>query len=69
LSFDQTAGTSNGKVHIAPVVLREIRIGDLAVERVAAAVVESSGQSVLGMSFLSRLKSFEIGSGTLTIDW
>jgi aspartyl protease family protein len=65
LVFDQNASTSNGKVRIAPVVLREAQIKDLSVERVPAAVVETLGQ----MSFLGRLKSFEIRSGVLTIDW
>jgi clan AA aspartic protease (TIGR02281 family) len=68
LHFDQTATTSNGPVRVAPVVLREIRIDDLSVERVPAAVIDGLAQSVLGMSFLARLKSFEISSGALTID-
>jgi clan AA aspartic protease (TIGR02281 family) len=69
LAFDQTASTSNGQVRIALVVLRDIQIDDLSVERVPAAVVASAGQSVLGMSFLSRLKNFAISNGTLTIEW
>ena len=68
LVFNQTANTSNGEVRIAPATLRQIQIDDLTVERVPAAVVERLGQSVLGMSFLARLKSFEIRSGVLTID-
>ena len=68
LTFDQTVSTSNGPARYAPVVLREIRIDDILVERVPAAVIDGVGQSVLGMSFLARLKSFEIRSGALTID-
>ena len=69
LAYDQTANTGKGKVRIAPVILKEIQIGELSVERVPAAVIEGGGQSVLGMSFLARLKSFEIRNGALTIDW
>ena len=65
--FRRAAG--KGKVPIAPVILKEIQIGELSVERVPAAVIEGGSQSVLGMSFLARLKSFEIRNGALTIDW
>lgn len=71
LKYDHTAYTGNGPVRIALVTLREIRIADLAVQRVPAAVAENGKQkqSVLGMSFLARLKNFAIGDGTLTIEW
>jgi hypothetical protein len=49
------------------VLLREIRIGDLAIEKVQGAVIDSLGQSVLGMSFLGRLKGFEMRDRVLTI--
>lgn len=69
LNFSQRANTGNGPVKVAPVLLRQIRIDDLTVERVPAAVIESIPQSVLGMSFLERLKSFEIRGGALTFNW
>jgi predicted aspartyl protease len=43
-------------VHFAPVMLREVRIGQLSIENVPAAVIENLDQSLLGMSFLKRLK-------------
>ena len=69
LVFDQIMQTGNGPVHAAPVLLREIRIGDVAIEKVQGAVIDSLGQSVLGMSFLGPLKGFEMRDRVLTIDW
>lgn len=69
LSFNQLTQTANGWVHFAPVMLREVRIGPLSIENVPAAVIENLDQSLLGMSFLKRLKSFEMREGALTISW
>ena len=67
LVFNQITQTANGRIHFAPVVLREVRIEQLSIENVPAAVIENLDQSLLGMSFLRRLKSFEMREGTLTI--
>jgi len=69
LVFNQVTQTANGRVRFAPVMLREIRIEQLAIENVPAAVIENLDQSLLGMSFLKRLKSFEMREGALTISW
>jgi aspartyl protease family protein len=69
LVFNRVVQTANGQARAALVLLREIRIGELSVEKVQAAVIESLGQSVLGMSFLGRLKGLELRDGILTIDW
>jgi aspartyl protease family protein len=69
LSFNQLTQTANGRVHFALVMLREVRIGQLSIENVPAAVIENLDQSLLGMSFLKRLKSFEMREGALTISW
>ncbi len=69
LVFDQLTQTANGRVRFAPVTLREIRIEQLSIENVPAAVIENLDQSLLGMSFLKRLKSFEMREGALTISW
>jgi aspartyl protease family protein len=69
LSFNQLTQTANGRVRFAPVMLREVRIGQLSIENVSAAVIENLDQSLLGMSFLKRLKSFEMREGALTISW
>jgi aspartyl protease family protein len=69
LVFDKTTTTANGVVRVAPVILREIRIEQLSVENVAAVVDANLSGSLLGMSFLSRLKSFEMREGALTFSW
>jgi aspartyl protease family protein len=69
LVFNQLTQTANGRVRFAPVILREIRIEQLSIENVPAAVIENLDQSLLGMSFLKRLKSFEMREGALTISW
>jgi clan AA aspartic protease (TIGR02281 family) len=69
LSFSQTANTSNGQVKVAPFILQQVQVDDITVEHVPAGVIDGLSQSVLGMSFLARLKSFEIKGGALTLDW
>jgi aspartyl protease family protein len=69
LVFNQITQTANGRVRFAPVMLREVRIGQLSIDNVQAAVIENLDQSLLGMSFLRRLKSFEMREGALTISW
>jgi len=69
LVFNQVMHTSNGMVRAASILLREIRVEKLSIRDIRAAVIEKADQSVLGMSFLSRLKSFQLRQGTLTLDW
>jgi clan AA aspartic protease (TIGR02281 family) len=69
LVFNQRSQTANGLVREAPVTLREIRIEQLSIDNVSAAVNENLTVSLLGMSFLRRLKSFEMRDGALTISW
>jgi len=69
LVFNQLTQTANGRVRFASVMLREVRIEQLSIENVPAAVIENLDQSLLGMSFLKRLKSFEMREGALTISW
>ena len=69
LVFNQRSQTANGFAREAPVTLREIRIDKLSIDNVSAAVNENLTVSLLGMSFLKRLKSFEMREGTLTISW
>ena len=69
LVFNQRSQTANGLAREAAVTLREIRIDRLSIDNVSAAVNENLNMSLLGMSFLRRLKSFEMREGTLTISW
>jgi aspartyl protease family protein len=68
LSFIRTCCTANGSVSGAPVALREIRIGAIALANVRASI--NGGEpdhSLLGMSFLGRLAAFGFENGTLTL--
>jgi aspartyl protease family protein len=69
LAYTRRANTANGPVRMAPVILREIRIGQLSIAAVPAAVLENLNMSLLGQSFLNRLHSYEMHHGQLTITW
>jgi aspartyl protease family protein len=69
LAFSGRVETANGTTRMAPVTLREIRIGQLSIYDVHAAVLENLNVSLLGMSFLSRLQGYEMRDGKLTISW
>jgi clan AA aspartic protease (TIGR02281 family) len=69
LVYNKTSMTANGVVRVAPVLLREIRIQQLSVENVPAVVDPNLNGSLLGMSFLSRLKSFQMREGELSFSW
>jgi len=69
LRFDHRSQTANGTARNALVTLREVRIEQLSIDNVPAWVTENSKLSLLGMSFLKRLKSFEMREGALTISW
>ncbi len=68
LDFDSEIRTAGGVVYGAPVTLASIRIGRVKVENVNA-VILSSGleQSLLGMSFLGELNSYEVRQGQMII--
>jgi len=67
--FTAQLRTANGVVEAAPVRLPEIRVGDILVENVDAVVLPRGrlGTSLLGMSFLRRLRGFEMSQGRLTL--
>jgi aspartyl protease family protein len=69
LAFTGQVNTANGAARIAPVTLREVRIDQLSLYDVSAAVLENLDISLLGMSFLRRLQSYEMRAGKLTITW
>jgi aspartyl protease family protein len=69
LLYSARVNTANGAARMAPVTLREIRIGQLSVYDVPAAVMQNLNVSLLGMSFLTRLQGYEMRDGKLTINW
>jgi aspartyl protease family protein len=69
LVFNGRVETANGSARMAPVTLRELRIDQLSIYDVPAAVLENLNVSLLGMSFLNRLQGYEMRDGKLTISW
>jgi clan AA aspartic protease (TIGR02281 family) len=70
LGFTQRYSTANGEVRGAPVVLREIRIGQLNLFDVSASVNEAPLEvSLLGMSFLEQLSGYQVERGRLILRW
>ncbi|HYP35922.1 MAG TPA: TIGR02281 family clan AA aspartic protease [Stellaceae bacterium] len=69
LVFNRRVSTANGSARMAPVTLREVRIGQLSIYDVPAAVLENLNISLLGMSFLGRLQGYEMRDGKLSINW
>jgi aspartyl protease family protein len=67
LNYTVNIDTANGRTRAAPVTLDRIAIGDLT-ERSVEALVAQPGAlrtSLLGMSFLNRLQSWEVRGGRL----
>jgi aspartyl protease family protein len=70
LHFTQKFQSANGTVRAAPVELRELRIGQLRLFDLEASV--NGGPlpiSLLGMSFLQRLSSYEVARDRLILRW
>jgi aspartyl protease family protein len=69
LSFTVAVQTANGTAYAAPVRLREIAIGPIAFDGIEALVAKpgSLNESLLGMSFLKRLKSYEVVGDFMTL--
>jgi aspartyl protease family protein len=63
--------TANGAIQAAPTRLNMVEIGSGLVVRDVAAVVMPDGalsENLLGMSFLSRLRRFEVADGKLVLE-
>ncbi len=67
--FDVKMATANGVVLVAPVLLKEVAIGDIVVRDVRAVVVPEDRLqvSLLGMTFLSKLSRFEVSGDRLIL--
>jgi aspartyl protease family protein len=62
--------TANGVVRAAPTTLDMVEIGDIMVRDVPAVVMPDGAlsESLLGMSFLSRLRHFEYSEGKMVLE-
>lgn len=70
LKFDQAYHTANGIIRGAVITLREVSIDQLSLYDVRASVNEAPMQiSLLGMSFLSRLRGYEVADNELILRW
>jgi len=68
LAYTQLTSTANGMGRSAPVTLSSIQVGDITLRDVGGSVnMADLDQSLLGMSFLSRLSGFSIESGELVL--
>ena len=69
LHWDVPVSTANGNAYAASVTLASVRLDRITEYNVPATVMQqrSGSPSLLGMSFLSRLKSWRIHDGVLTI--
>jgi len=70
LNYSVAIATANGMSRAAPVMLRGVRISTLEVNDVNAEVMQAQGGiSLLGQSFLNRLRSYQMRDGVLTLTW
>ncbi len=69
LDYTVPVDTANGRALAARVKLDRVSLGDLTIERVDALVTKRGAlhQSLLGMSFLSRLQSYEFSGNQLSM--
>ena len=69
LDFNWTISTANGKTTAASVLIKSISIGNVEVENVEAVVLHADDlqNSLLGMSFLGELYSYEFKGNTMII--
>lgn len=67
--FTMALSTANGRVRGARITLREMRLGDIVVRNVEAVVLPEGalGVSLLGNSFLRKLKGYEVQTGRMVL--
>jgi aspartyl protease family protein len=68
--FSHTVSTANGIIKAAPATIDRVEIGGITVFDVQALVLpdEALRQNLLGMSFLSRLKRYEVANGRMILE-
>jgi aspartyl protease family protein len=68
-SMTATVNTANGMAKAAVVPVERVQIGRVSVENVEAIVLEDKAlsTSLVGMSFLNRLKKFQVDQGRLLL--
>lgn len=68
--YTATVSTANGKIKAAPAKLERIEVGGITVFDVPALVLpdDALGVNLLGVSFLSRLKRYEVANGRMVLE-
>jgi aspartyl protease family protein len=68
--YTSRVSTANGVIAVAPVRLSSLEINGIRVYDVAAVVIpdQSLSGNLLGMSFLSRVRRFEMANGRLVME-
>ena len=68
--YTATVSTANGKIKAAPAKIERIEVGGITVYDVPALVLpdEALGTNLLGVSFLSRLKRYEVANGRMVLE-
>lgn len=68
--YTATVSTANGKIKAAPAKIERIEVGGITVYDVQALVLpdEALWKNLLGMSFLSRLKRYEVANGRMVLE-
>lgn len=68
--YTRAANTANGVIRLAPVTMREVRVGGFTTYDVEALVSQAPSHiSLLGMSFLKRLEGWEVRGNQLYLRW
>lgn len=67
--FTRVWNTANGPVRVAPIRIAVVQIGSITVRDVEAVVIPRGllSTSLLGMSFLGRLRDFSVAGTTMTL--
>ena len=68
--YTATVSTANGKAKAAPATLDRVEVGGITVYDVRALVLPDDAlwRNLLGMSFLSKLKRYEVANGRMMLE-
>jgi aspartyl protease family protein len=70
LRFDRFYETANGTVRGSSIRIANLRTGEIHLKEIGASVNEAEMRnSLLGMTFFKRLKSYEVRNDVLTLYW
>ena len=69
-AFTSHAETANGRIRAAPVTIERLALGRIELRNVDAAILQDGAlpTSLIGMSFLARLKRYSVEGSKLTLE-